>query len=119
MAGEAFRGAGAVGMLAALTIAGCDRSDPHSAAKALIGAQCAACHVVPGVATAHGEVGPSLAGIARRQIIAGRLATNRAAMIAFLVHPRAIEPAGAMPEMGLSQAQAAMIADYLQTLDRP
>jgi len=106
-------------MFAALVLAGCSRSDPHGAAKALVAAQCAACHVVPGVPTARGQVGPSLAGIARRRIIAGRLANNRAAMIGFILHPRAIEPAGAMPEMGLSEQQAATIADYLLTLDTP
>ena len=92
--------------------------DEHAAAKALIATHCAACHTVPGVASAVGRVGPSLAGIARQQIIAGKYENDRGTMVRWLMHPQAMLPGTAMPEMGLTQAQATTIADYLYTLDR-
>lgn len=94
-----------------------EAGDRHAAAKSLIAAQCAACHTVPGVPGAVGRVGPSLKGIARQQIIAGKLANTPANMVRWLMHPQQVTPGNAMPEMGLTQDQARKIADYLYTLD--
>jgi cytochrome c2 len=104
---------------AVLALAGCQDAQRRSQAKALIAARCGACHVVPGVSSAVGRVGPSLAGIASRQIIAGRFANNRQILIRWIMHPQTLQPGGAMPEMGITQPQAAAIVDYLQTLDTP
>lgn len=87
-------------------------------AKALIARQCAACHEVPGVGVATGRVGPSLKGIGRQQIIAGKLPNNPANMVRWLMHPQQVYPGVAMPEMGLTQDQARKIAAYLYTLDK-
>ncbi len=107
-------------LLALTLLAACDRhADRHAASRALIAAQCAACHTVPGVAIARGQVGPPLAGIARRTTLAGRLPNTPANMRHFLLHPQAVHPGGAMPDMGLTPAQADAIADYLATLDEP
>jgi cytochrome c2 len=95
-----------------------EAGDPHAAAKAMIAAQCAACHTIPGISGAVGMVGPSLKGIARQQIIAGVLPNNPANMIRWLMHPQQIVPGNAMPEMGLTQDQARKIAAYLSTLDK-
>ena len=92
--------------------------DPHAEAKALIGAQCAACHIVPGVSGAVGNVGPSLKGIARQQIIAGKLPNNPPNMVRWLMHPQQVWKGNAMPEMGLTENQARKIAAYLFTLDK-
>jgi cytochrome c len=92
-------------------------ADPHAAAKALMAAQCAACHVVPGVHGAVGAVGPSLRGIARQRTIAGRLPNTPNNMVRWLMHPQRIDPGNAMPEMGLTEPQARRIAAYLRTLD--
>lgn len=92
--------------------------DPHADAKSLIAAQCSACHTVPGVPGAVGNVGPSLKGIARQQIIAGKLPNNPANMVRWLMHPQQVWPGNAMPEMGLTQDQARKIASYLFTLDK-
>lgn len=106
-------------MLAALlTLGACHGAERHADAKALIATRCAACHVVPGVASAAGRVGPSLAGIARQQVIAGRYRNAPDLMVRWLMHPQAMEPGSAMPEMGLTQRQAKTIADYLYTLDQ-
>ncbi|MBV9841807.1 MAG: c-type cytochrome [Sphingomonadaceae bacterium] len=102
-----------------LALAACQSNDPRAQAKALIASRCAACHVVPGVRTAVGVVGPSLADIANRQVIAGKFANNRDNLIRWIMHPQAMMPGSAMPEMGISQPQATQIADYLRTLDKP
>lgn len=109
-----------IALLALVPLTACGRSDdPHAAAKQLIASQCAACHIVPGVPVAHGQVGPTLAAITRRQIIAGKLPNTPANLRAFLEHPQSVVPGGAMPELGLSPRQARIIADYLYTLDTP
>lgn len=100
-------------------LAACDRTGGHAQARALIAANCAACHVVPGVATARGRVGPSLAGLAQRQVIAGTLPNTPANLRRFLRHPQSVVPGGAMPELGLDDRQTQIITDYLLTLDKP
>lgn len=92
-------------------------ADPHAAAKAIIATQCASCHIVPGVPGAVGRVGPSLRGIAKQRLIAGRLPNTPDAMTRWLMHPQKIDPGNAMPEMGLTQDQARKIAAYLASLD--
>ena len=109
-----------IALIVAIPLAACSGArDDQKAAKALIATHCAACHSVPGVATARGRVGPSLAGVGRRQIIAGVLPNNPANMRLFLEHPQSVLPGGAMPELGLSPQQSKLIADYLLTLDQP
>jgi len=105
-------------LLTFLLPAAAQAKDPHAEAKSLIAAQCAACHTVPGVPGAAGNVGPSLKGIARQQIIAGKLPNSPANMERWLMHPQKIWPGNAMPEMGLTQDQARKIAAYLLTLDK-
>lgn len=101
-----------------MALAACGSNGGHDEAKALIATHCAACHTVPGVPSAVGKVGPSLAGIAKRQVIAGKFANDRATLVRWIMHPQAMTPGVAMPEMGLTQAEATTIADYLSTLDK-
>jgi cytochrome c1 len=100
-----------------LAACGGGHGDGHDLAKAVIGAHCGACHEVPGVRTARGRVGPSLAGIGKRQIIAGKLANSRPNMVRWITHAQSIAPGSAMPDIPLSQQQANAVADYLYTLD--
>lgn len=106
-------------VLCLLGLAACSQQRDYSTARALIGSRCAACHTVPGVEGATGLVGPPLAGIAKREIIAGRLPNTPANLRHFLQHPQSVVPGGGMPELGLTPKQSAVIADYLYTLDRP
>jgi cytochrome c2 len=107
-------------LLSLLALAACGPDGSiHAEAKALIAANCAACHVVPGVATAQGRVGPSLVGIAKRQVLAGTLPNTPTNLRRFLAHPQSVQPGGAMPELGLTNRQAQIIGDYLLTLDKP
>lgn len=93
-------------------------ADKYAEAKSIISAQCSACHKVPGVPGAMGDVGPSLKGIAKRQIIAGKLPNNPANMVHWIMHPQQVVPGNAMPELGLTEDQARKIAAYLYTLDK-
>ncbi len=105
-------------MITALLPLGACGSDPHADAKAIIGKRCGSCHMVPGVLNANGKVGPPLAGIAQRQVIAGYFPNNRENMIHWITRPQSMLPRNAMPDTGLSQAQAEQVADYLYTLDK-
>lgn len=78
---------------------------------------CGACHVIPGVAGARGEVGPSLRRIGRRGYIAGRAPNTEAAMVRFLLAPATVAPGTAMPALGLEPQQARDIAAFLRTLE--
>lgn len=77
---------------------------------------CGACHVIPGITAAEGQVGPSLAGIASRRTIAGRLANQPGQMVFWLRHPQKVVPGNAMPDQQLSARDARDIAAYLYTL---
>ncbi len=77
---------------------------------------CGACHQIPGVENAHGFVGPPLTAMSRRIYIAGVERNTPQAMIAWLQNPQAFVPGNAMPNMGLSEADARDITAYLYTL---
>jgi cytochrome c2 len=101
-------------------LAGCGNApEQHQLAQAriLIANNCGACHSVPGIAGADGRVGPPLAGIGTRQIIAGHFANTPNNLVSWIEHPQAMLPGDAMPEMGLSHAQAQAVASYLYTLE--
>ena len=92
---------------------------PDPQAKSIMTAQCAACHTIPGIPGAFGDIGPSLKGVANRKTIAGgTLANNPANMVRWLMHPQAVLPTAKMPDQGLTSAQATKIAAYLATLDK-
>jgi cytochrome c2 len=78
---------------------------------------CGGCHAIPRVPQAAGLVGPPLKGIGGRVYLAGRLENTPSNMIAWIEHPRAIDPQTAMPELGVTRPQARDIAAYLYTLN--
>lgn len=90
--------------------------DPERGRALIASYGCTACHAIPGVATFVGTVGPPLAGFGRRAYIAGRLPNRPMMLTAWLRDPPAIDPATAMPDLGLSEAEALHMAAYLYTL---
>jgi cytochrome c2 len=106
--------------LVALALGGCasGSGDRFAEAKGLIEARCASCHMVPGVRVAVGKVGPPLTGIGKRQVIAGYFPNSRDNLVRWISHPQSMLPGNAMPDTGLTQAQAGSVADYLYTLDK-
>jgi cytochrome c2 len=77
---------------------------------------CGACHAVDDLPGAIGIVGPPLHDFGRRSFIAGRLPNRPDELIAFLTSPPSIDPATAMPDMGLTSTQARDLAAWLYTL---
>ena len=77
---------------------------------------CSACHTIPGVTSSHPNVGPPLAGLAGRALIAGRLPNTPDNLVRWLREPQTVKPLTAMPAMGMTEAQAHDMAAYLATL---
>jgi cytochrome c oxidase assembly factor CtaG/cytochrome c2 len=77
---------------------------------------CTSCHTIPGVAGADRQVGPSLAGIASRVLIAGMLPNQPENMTKWIMNPLAFDPKTAMPNTGVNSKDASDIAAYLYTL---
>jgi cytochrome c2 len=111
---------------AALTLAGCAAKErgltmaggEEGRGKALIERYgCIACHAIPGIAGPHGNVGPPLMHIGRRAYLAGILPHTPDAMLAWLRDPPAVDPATAMPRLGLSEQEARDIAAFLYAQD--
>lgn len=110
-----------------LALTGCERDEVPAALRVLGGNPefgqlliaehgCTACHVIPGVAGFTGTVGPSLEGFGRRAYIGGVLPNRPMMLTAWLRDPPAIDPATAMPALGLSEAEARDVAAYLYRL---
>lgn len=77
---------------------------------------CGSCHSIPGVRNANGKVGPPLTSFAARTYIAGRVPNTPSNLVLWIENPPAIDPATAMPRLGLSERQARDAAAYLYTL---
>jgi len=90
--------------------------DADRGKRALHQYACSACHTIPGVTSSSPHVGPPLAGIAGRTLIAGKLANTPDNMVRWLRHTREVDPLTAMPELGVTEQDARDIAAYLATL---
>jgi cytochrome c2 len=90
--------------------------DPAKGRAAIPKYGCHTCHVIPGVAGAVGLVGPPLTGIADRVYLAGRLPNTAENIARWIRHPRQVDEQTAMPDTGVTEADARDIAAYLYTL---
>jgi cytochrome c len=77
---------------------------------------CGSCHVIPGIPTARGMVGPPLIYFSRRTMIAGELPNSPENLVLWIRNPTMVEPGTAMPALGLSDYDAHDVAAYLYTL---
>lgn len=77
---------------------------------------CRGCHRIPGITGAEVDVGPPLAGIARRQLIAGQVANTPETMVRWIRNPQDIDALTAMPNLGVTEHDARDIAAFLATL---
>jgi cytochrome c2 len=103
----------------ALAIFGCSSQSSTSArrGRVLIGRSgCGTCHVIPGVAGARGQVGPTLSQFGRRDYIAGVLLNTPDNLVRWLISPQSVKPGDAMPDLGITRGNAADIAAYLYSL---
>ena len=91
--------------------------DARRGKQALAQYACSACHTIPGIANSNSQVGPPLAGIARRSLIAGKLANTPDNLVLWITRTHEVDARSAMPDMGVSAADARDMAAYLGTLD--
>lgn len=77
---------------------------------------CGSCHNIPGVASAKGNVGPPLEGIAKRVYLGGVVTNNPANMVKWIRTPEQIDPRTAMPNLQVSEAHAQDMIAYLYRL---
>ncbi len=77
---------------------------------------CHGCHRIPGITGAEVDVGPPLAGIARRQLIAGQIANTPETMVRWIRNPQDVDALTAMPNLGVTESDARDIAAFLATL---
>ena len=107
----------------AVLAAGCAKkppeNDPLTGGNPRVGQQlvarygCAACHEIKGVAHADSKVGPSLTDMRDQSYVAGVVPNTAVNLIRWIQHPREIDPKTAMPELGVSEAEARDMAAYL------
>jgi cytochrome c oxidase assembly factor CtaG/cytochrome c2 len=108
--------------------AGCGDSSTTRIARELTGGEpdrgrqvvtnygCDTCHTIPGVLTADATVGPPLTAFASRSYIAGRLENTPENLMFWIRQPHSVDDKTAMPETGVTEADARHIAAYLYTL---
>jgi cytochrome c len=114
-------------LLVALALAACAQAprktaaqlggNPDRGAILMVREACGACHEIPGIQAAHGEVGPPLGGFGRRTMIAGLLPNTPPNLARWIATPQAIVPGNAMPNIDLTPQEAADMAAYLETLN--
>jgi cytochrome c2 len=90
--------------------------DRSAGAQALVRIGCGSCHTIPGIAGAHGKVGPNLEGVADRTYIAGELPNQPPGLERWIQHPHSIHPDSMMPELGVTEAESRDIAAYLYSM---
>lgn len=91
--------------------------DPRRGKEEIRHHGCGSCHTIPGVAGASALVGPPLDHMAKRSYIAGVLPNTPENMRAWIMHPQAVKPKNAMPDVGLDDEDAKHITAYLYTLE--
>lgn len=73
---------------------------------------CAGCHTIPGVQGADGLVGPPLTGL-RHRVYISVLPNTPQNLMDWVRHPRQVDKQAAMPNTGVTAADARDIAAYL------
>lgn len=94
-----------------------ERADPARGRELLGAYGCGACHVIPGVERAEGQVGPPLSRWETRHYVAGRVVNTPVHLVQWIVDPRSIKRATAMPDLGVTEDEAWAMSAYLYTLE--
>ncbi len=111
------------GLCALLCLAGCGekpvtpladtRGDAERGKHLLWQYGCGACHSIPDVKGAFGNVGPPLEGMAERVYLAGILPNTPENLVRWIRAPQVIDPLTAMPDLKVSEGHAHDMAAYL------
>jgi cytochrome c551/c552 len=86
---------------------------PESGAVLLRQYACHSCHAIQGVVGPDIQVGPPLKSWPRRALIAGQLANSPGNLVAFIRDPQSLQPDSLMPDLGVTEADAQAMADFL------
>lgn len=111
-------------LLCAAALAGCGKEQPRQVPggdaeqglRLVTHYQCGACHVIPKVVGATGEVGPTLEHVGRISYIASGLPNQPDIMVRWLRDPPALKPGTKMPDLGITETEARHMAAFLYTL---
>jgi putative membrane protein len=126
---ERARAGAAAAALLLLLLQGCERphalseeeaarvvgGDPERGALAFRRYGCGSCHTVDGVPGAAGLVGPPLGGIGARTYVAGVLTNTPEHLARWIQSPQEVDSLTAMPDLGVTHADARDIATWLYT----
>ncbi|MET0264916.1 MAG: c-type cytochrome [Duganella sp.] len=74
---------------------------------------CHACHSIPGITGSDTAVGPPLADLQKRRLIANGLPNNPANLAQFIRNPQQYNPHSAMPALNVTPSDARDMAAYL------
>ena len=91
-------------------------ADPERGRLLLRQYGCASCHSIRGVASASGNVGPPLNGVAQRVYLGGVLPNTPENMVRWIRGPQRFDPRTAMPDMQVPEAEARDMVAYLYAL---
>jgi cytochrome c1 len=94
-------------------LSSCSEKQPDAGLVALQRFQCGACHVIPGVTGARGQVGPPLDDYARRVYIAGKLPRDEALLARWIADAPSLSPGTAMPKIPMTDTEARAMAAFL------
>ena len=78
--------------------------------------QCGACHIIPGVIGARGQIGPPLTEYGKRVYIAGQFPQDAELLARWIRDAPALDPGTAMPTLDVSDVEARNIVAYLYGL---
>lgn len=87
--------------------------DPARGRVAIEQYGCGACHVIPGIRTATGRVGPQLVDLREQAYVAGTLPHQPENLVTWIRQPQQVNPLTAMPNLEVTESDARDIAAYL------
>lgn len=126
-AGRPYRAIAGWALVVALVVAACtdsanpeeggERADIQRGRELVREYGCITCHTIPGVEGADGLVGPPLTHFSQRAYIAGQLTNTPENLARWIRDPQEVEPGTAMPDLGVTEADAADIAAFLSSID--
>jgi cytochrome c551/c552 len=77
---------------------------------------CTTCHEIPGILGVRGSLGPSLEHVASKYYLAGELPNSSENLRRWIQHPHSVNANTVMPDMRVTDADAADIDLFLETL---
>lgn len=87
--------------------------EPEQGRTLLFAYGCVSCHEIPGFSGHPSHIGPPLRRWRERKYIAGLLPNREENLIRWITRPDEIEPGTAMPDLGVTEAEALDMAAYL------